>query len=68
MKQLFMMITAAAAMLLTGCAENASIGVIGGADGPTVTFVSAAPFWWAAPLLIVLAVLAAIVIVRRKKK
>lgn len=56
--------------LLSGCTqESVSIGVIGGADGPTAIFVSAAPFWWVLPLILaVMIAAAAIMIVRRKKK
>ena len=56
--------------LLSGCAqESVSLGVIGGADGPTAIFVSAAPFWWVLPLILAAVIAAAaIMIVRRKKK
>ncbi len=47
-----------AALALTGsAAAEGSIGVIGGADGPTVIFVTAGEGWWIVPL-IVLAVIA----------
>ena len=56
--------------LLSGCTqESVSLGVIGGADGPTAIFVSAAPFWCVLPLIIAAVIAdAAIMIVRRKKK
>ena len=31
---------------LAGCAESASIGVIGGADGPTAIYVTSQPATW----------------------
>lgn len=68
MKKVFLMI-AAAMFMLSGCAESVSIGVIGGADGPTAVFVSAAPFWWV-PFVLIAAVVAAVIIgiARRQKK
>ena len=70
MKKGLLIMTAVVAALLAGCTkESVSLGVIGGADGPTAIFVSAAPFWWAQPLILA-AVIAAVVIavVRRKKR
>lgn len=67
MKKLILMITAAAFML-SGCAQSVSIGVIGGADGPTAVFVSAAPFWWAPFVLIAAAIAAAVIVIARRKK
>ena len=68
MKKLYLMITAAM-LMLSGCAQSVSVGVIGGADGPTAVFVTAAPFWWV-PFVLIAAAIAAVVIViaRRKKK
>ncbi len=60
----------AAAAFLTGCTEDVSVGVIGGADGPTAVFVTAAPFWWVPFALIgaaIAAVIAAVILRRRKK-
>lgn len=59
-------------LLCTGCAapvEQAGIGVIGGADGPTVIIVSGSPEGW----ITLIAVLALIVVgvvwlIRRKRK
>ena len=31
---------------ITGCAEKSSIGVIGGADGPTAIILSSGFDWW----------------------
>jgi len=58
----------AALALLAGCAEDVSVGVIGGADGPTVIFVSAAPFWWIPFALIASAGIIVVMIVRRRKR
>ena len=63
-------LTGSMMLLLSGCAkESVSLGVIGGADGPTAVFVSAAPFWWV-PLALTAAVIAAAiaVIAHRKKR
>ena len=65
---LLLMLAALAAMCLTGCAqESVSLGVIGGADGPTAVFVSAAPFWWV-PFVVIAAIAAAAVIVFWRKR
>lgn len=41
MKKFLLMLAAAMSVLLTGCNQEAnSIGVIGGADGPTAVFVT----------------------------
>ena len=56
-------------LLLSGCAqESVSLGVIGGADGPTAVFVSASPFWWVLPLIIIVLIAAAGVMIARRKK
>lgn len=45
MKKFMLMFTAIMSVLLTGCnREASSVGVIGGADGPTAVFVSG-PAW-----------------------
>lgn len=69
MKKALYAVMIAALTLLTGCTEKVSVGVIGGADGPTAVFVSAAPFWWV-PFVLIAAAVAAVVImlVRRRKK
>ncbi len=70
MRRRMMILAAGCMLLLGGCAkENVSIGVIGGADGPTKVFVAAAPFWWA-PALILAAVLAglAVLIIRMARR
>lgn len=41
MKKFMLMLAAAMSVLLTGCNQEAnSIGIIGGADGPTAVFVT----------------------------
>jgi len=49
---------------------NSSIGIIGGADGPTVTFVASTPGvgWLLGGLILLLAAGILFVILRRKKK
>jgi len=73
MKKVLLAAAAVCMMILSGCAkENVSIGIIGGADGPTKMFVAAAPFWWA-PFVLIAAAAAAVVwlavrILRRKNR
>lgn len=70
MKKVFPWAAAAFMMLLSGCAkESVSVGIIGGADGPTKVFVAAAPFWWA-PFVLIAAVItaAAWAVVRRIRR
>ena len=33
-------------LLFSGCSDAASIGIIGGADGPTAIYVSSSFNWW----------------------
>lgn len=55
--------------LLSGCTqESVSLGVIGGADGPTAVFVSAAPFWWVTPLILAVLLVGAAVILGKWMK
>ncbi len=67
MKSLVPVLTALSATLLTGCASS-SIGIIGGADGPTSIFVSAPLVRWVPILLIVLVILVAglVLLIQRK--
>ena len=72
MKKMLMAFTTLPALLLTGCAEDVSMGIIGGADGPTALFISVAPYWWV-PYAIIIGIIAAAVaaavrIRRRRKK
>ena len=53
------LILAAMLLALTGCGRGSSVGIIGGADGPTAVFVSGNAF----PLIVVLAAAAVLVIV-----
>ena len=72
MKKLIAFILSFASVLcLGGCnTESASIGIIGGADGPTAVFVTPDINW--AGLLgfigIIAVVILAVVIIRRKRK
>ncbi|HHY52249.1 MAG TPA: sodium ion-translocating decarboxylase subunit beta [Clostridiales bacterium] len=67
MKFLIPALTALLAMFLAGCASS-SIGIIGGADGPTSIFVSAPLVRWVPILLIVLVILVAglVLLIQRK--
>ena len=54
---------------LIGCGnEAASIGIIGGADGPTAIFVTSGANWPSILGAIVVAILVAVLIYRNKKK
>ena len=48
---------------------SSSVGIIGGADGPTVIFVTGSPGAWLIPALILAAaaVIAVLVVVKKKK-
>ena len=57
------------ALSLVGCGkEAASIGIIGGADGPTAIFVTSNTNWLSILGVIVVAILVAVLIYRNKKK
>ena len=47
-----------------------SIGIIGGADGPTAIFVTSSPDWWKDAIIaaVAVAVVAGIIIMRKKRK
>ena len=63
MKKLISLL-AFAAMILTACAkESASVGVIGGADGPTAVIVSETPMLPMALVVLAAVVLVAVVVV-----
>ena len=54
---------------LVGCGnEAASIGIIGGADGPTAIFVTSNTNWLSVLGVMVVAVLVVVLIYRSKKK
>ena len=56
-------------LCLGGCGkESASIGIIGGADGPTVISVASDMSWLGICGLIIAAVIIALIIYRNKKK
>ncbi|MBQ2955934.1 MAG: hypothetical protein IJE08_05680 [Clostridia bacterium] len=72
-KRIMTVLWAAAMLILTGCAqEAASVGVIGGADGPTVVMVSVGDGFWlmAAAVLLIAAgcIAAAVILIRRRRK
>ena len=55
-------------MLFPGSAQ--AVGVIGGADGPTVIIVASVGDWWQAALIavLILAAIAALVVSLKRKK
>lgn len=64
--------TGRAERMMTMMLAGINVGVIGGADGPTAIFISAAPFWWV-PFLIIAALIAAAVwgiirMIRRRRR
>lgn len=48
--------------------EKSSIGVIGGADGPTAVFVAGSLGSWVVPLLVVIVLLLVVILIYRKRK
>ena len=56
------------AALLTGCAEKNSIGIIGGADGPTAIIVSSGFDWWHLVVIPVCCALAVLLVWKVQKK
>ena len=73
MKKLIVFVFSVAfALCLDGCSKEAtSIGVIGGADGPTAIFLTSNASWLSACVFIgilVVAVLLALIIYRNNKK
>ena len=57
------------ALSLVGCGnEAASIGIIGGADGPTAIFVTSGTNWVSILGVIAVAIFVAVLIYRNKKK
>ena len=49
-------------------AQDSSIGVIGGADGPTAVSVTSSINWWAVALIAAAAAVVIVLCVRKKKK
>lgn len=56
------------AALLTGCADKNSIGIIGGADGPTAIFVTTGFDWWHLVVIPVTCALAVLLVWKVKGK
>ncbi len=48
--------------------SSASIGIIGGADGPTAILVTGSPLDWVIPIVVLAVIVAAAVILIRKLK
>ena len=71
MKKFLLSLLAVFPLFLVGCQESESIGIIGGADGPTAIFVTTSPdklIWDLVILLILFAVVVFWIIWRRKKR
>ena len=70
MKRILLAGMAAMGCLMTGCAqESASIGIIGGADGPTKVIVATGgEGWWILPAAIVLLAAGLVLFLRRRRK
>lgn len=71
MKRGLIWLSAAMTLLLSGCAKSASLGVIGGADGPTAIIVSeggdgSAVLWLMAAVFVCAA--AALIVRRRRNR
>ena len=67
MKRRMALLCAAAALTGSASAEG-SIGVIGGADGPTVIFVTAGDGWWIGMLIALIVIAAGIWLIVRGLK
>lgn len=71
MRKMIAILPVCGLLFLAGCQESSSIGIIGGADGPTAILVSSsASLWWIGALAagIVAAVVFITVMLRRKRK
>ena len=72
MRKIIAMLSACGLLFLAGCQESSSIGIIGGADGPTSIIVSSVPasgwIWALAAGVIAVAAVLITVIIRRKRK
>ncbi len=57
-------------LLLAGCSKESSVGIIGGADGPTAVFVTSSGNGWllAGLVLAVAAIVAAIILFLKDKR
>ena len=68
-KVIIVVLLLAFVMCLVGCGNEAtSIGIIGGADGPTAIFVTSDTNWLSILSVIVVAILVAVLIYRSKNK
>lgn len=70
MRKIIAMLSAFGLLFLAGCQESSSIGIIGGADGPTAIFVASAPLpaWIWALAAVGVAAVAIIVVLLIKKR
>lgn len=72
MRKIIAILSACGILFLTGCQESSSIGIIGGADGPTAIFVASVPssgwVWALAAGVFAAVVILVTVIIRRKRK
>lgn len=75
MRKIIAMLSACSLLFLTGCQESASVGIIGGADGPTAILVTAAPLSeWIGVLVagviaaIIVGVIVAAVVIKKRNK
>ena len=70
-KPMVFLLIAVFLLFLTGCGNQAAtIGIIGGADGPTAIFVTSGTNWlnlWSLTGIIVVIILVALFLWRRKK-
>ena len=67
-KVIIVVLLLAFVMCLAGCGnEAASMGIIGGADGPTTIFVTSGTNWLSILGVIVVAILVVVLIYRNKK-
>lgn len=66
----FLTVSMVVLSLLCGCTANksASVGIIGGADGPTAVFVTGTLGSWVIPLLVVILLLLVAIFLYRKRK
>ena len=71
MKKIIVCLCALLSLVFTGCSnESDSIGIIGGADGPTAIFVSSSFNWWSIIIgaVIIIAIIVAIILYLKRRK
>ena len=70
MKNILISLTIILSVLLVGCHESSSIGIIGGADGPTAILVTTDFNWWriAGIIIAIAVVIVGVVLLFKKKK